>query len=122
LKLLLDEMWAPSIADVLRQRGHDVVAVAVRADLRGQPDDVIFAAAVAEGYAIVTENVADYRPLAAAAVRAGRPLPALVFTANRSFPRGGPRTGAFLVAALDELLRGNEELAGELWLQLRPSG
>ncbi len=42
MKLLLDEMWSPAIAAALRERGHDVVAVAERSDLRGKPDDVIF--------------------------------------------------------------------------------
>jgi hypothetical protein len=33
--LLLDEMFSPAIAAELRQRGHDVIAVADRADLPG---------------------------------------------------------------------------------------
>ena len=77
MKLLLDEMWAPAIAEALRDRGHEVVAVAERGDLRGLPDEAIFDAALAEGWVIVTENVVDYRPLAADAMRAGRSHPAL---------------------------------------------
>jgi hypothetical protein len=45
VKLLLDEMWPPSIAVQLRRRGHDVEAVAERADLRGQADDAVFSVA-----------------------------------------------------------------------------
>ena len=64
VRLLLDEMWPPAIAEALRERGHDVEAVAERRDLRGKPDEAIFEEALARGCAIVTENVVDYRPLA----------------------------------------------------------
>ena len=116
MKLLLDEMWPPSIAEALRERGHDVVAAAERPDLRGQPDEVIFHVARAEERAVVTENVADFRPLAAAELRAGRSHPGLIFTSDRAFPRGNARTAGRLVAALDRLLTQRDLLAGERWL------
>jgi hypothetical protein len=47
----------------------DVVAVIERDDLRERADSVIVAAAIAEGRAIVTENVGDLRPLVADAFR-----------------------------------------------------
>ncbi len=115
MKLLLDEMWAPAIAEALRNRGHEVVAVAERPDLRGLPDEAIFAAAEAEGRVIVTENVVDYRPLAADAMRAGRSHPALIFTSNRTFPRANRRTAGRLVAALDALLTTRETIESEHW-------
>ncbi|MDE0653279.1 MAG: DUF5615 family PIN-like protein [bacterium] len=117
MKLLLDEMWAPAIATALRERGHDVVAVAERSDLRGKPDEVIFAAALADARAIVTENVVDYRPLASVALRAGRTSPTLIFTSNRSHPRAARRTAGRLVLALDALLATRESLDGERWLE-----
>ena len=116
MKLLLDEMWAPAIAAALRDRGHDVVAVAERHDLRGMPDAAIFEAALADGRAIVTENVVDYRPLAADAMRAGRPYPALIFTSNRAYPRASRRTAGRLVTALDALLTTRDAVSGEHWL------
>ena len=116
MKLLLDEMWAPAIAKALRDRGHDVVAVAERPDLRGMPDAAIFDAALAEGWAIVTENVVDYRPLAADAMRTGRPHPVLIFTSNRAYPRASRRTAGRLVRALDALLTTREAISGEHWL------
>lgn len=117
MKLLLDEMWPPAVAAALRARGHDAVAVAERPDLRGQSDEVIFAEALAESRAIVTENVVDYRPLASAALRAGRESPTLIFTSNRTYPRASRRTAGRLVIALDALLTDEDESAAEYWLE-----
>ena len=91
VKLLLDEMWPPAIAEALRDRGHEVVAVAERRDLRGMPDAALFDEAQAGCWVIVTENVVDYRPLAAAAMRAGRAYPAIIYTSNEPIhePIGG---------------------------------
>jgi len=116
VKLLLDEMWPPAIAEALRDRGREVVAVAERHDLRGMPDAAVFDAALAEGWGIVTENVVDYRPLAADAMRAGRPYPALIFTSNRAYPRASRRTAGRLVTALDSLLTTRDAISGEHWL------
>ncbi len=117
MKLLLDEMWAPAIAEALRDRGHAVAAVAERLDLRGMPDAEVFDLAMAEGWVIVTENVVDYRPLAADAMRAGRASPAMIFTSNRAYPRANRRTAGRLVAALDALLTGRNAVEGEHWLE-----
>ena len=115
MSLLLDEMWPPAIAEALRDRGHQVVAVAERRDFRGRPDQAIFETPQAEGWVVVTENVVDYRPLAAA-MRAGRAHPALIFTSNRAFPRANRRTVGRLVAALDAFLTTRDEISGEHWL------
>ena len=116
MKLLLDEMWSPAIAAALRERGHDVVAVAERSDLRGKPDDVIFSEAQVDGRAIVTENVVDYRPLASEALRAGRTAPTLILTSNRAYPRASRRTVGRLVLALDSLLSAGHTPEMEHWL------
>ena len=106
----------PAIAEALRDCGHRVVAVAERRDLRGRPDQAIFVTAQAEGWVVVTENVVDYRPLAAAAMRAGRVYPGLIFTSNRAFPRANRRTAGRFVAALDAFLTTRDEISGEHWL------
>ncbi len=117
MKLLLDEMWTPRIAEALRRRGHNVVAVAERADLRTRPDSVIFERARAEGWAIFTEDAADFRELAAAAFEAGLEPPPLIFTSNRGWPRQSAHRIGRLVEALDALLSEQRDLAGEHWLR-----
>lgn len=117
MKILLDEMWQPGIAVQLRQRGHDVVAVGERPELRGQPDSVIFAAAQIEERAVVTENAIDYRPLAAALVSQGRSHAGLILTSNRRFPRHDARTAGRITSALHELLTTDLDIANsEYWL------
>jgi hypothetical protein len=65
VKALLDEQLSPLIAELLRSRGHDVQAVTARSDLAGQSDRTILAMAAIESRAVITNNVKDFRPLAA---------------------------------------------------------
>lgn len=116
MRLLLDEMWPPALAQALRERGHDVESVAERSDLRGETDQEIFDEACYTGQVIVTENVLDYRALAAAAVTSGRVYPGLIFTGNRAFPRARRRTTGRIVLALDGLLSSGDSIVGERWL------
>jgi predicted nuclease of predicted toxin-antitoxin system len=117
VKLLLDEMWSPAIAQQLRRGGHYVEAVAERPELRGQPDEAIFAAAQAEDRAVVTENVIDYRPLAAQAMRRGSSHSGVIFTLSRTFPRDDNRTVGRMVRALHDLLASNPAPENfEAWL------
>ena len=63
MKLLLNEMWTPTIAIELRKRRLDVVAIteATCADrYAGMRDDDVFARAQEDGRGIVTDNIADY--------------------------------------------------------------
>jgi hypothetical protein len=117
VKLLLDEMLPRSAAEELRARGHDVVMVIERTDLRSKSDEAIFAAAQAEQRAIVTEDIRGYRPLALAALGKGEAHADVVFTSNRAFPRSNPRTLGRLVSSLHVLLASEVELSGrEYWL------
>lgn len=101
-RLLLDEMFSPMLAAALRDRGHDVIAVGERSDLRSMTDSEIFAWAANEGCWLLTENVADFRPLllstAQTEARAG-----VLFTSSRSFPRSRKNPGP-LIKALDRWL------------------
>jgi predicted nuclease of predicted toxin-antitoxin system len=119
VKLLLDEMYAPVVAEQLRSRGHDVVSVhdAEYRRLEGAPDEEVFAAAAGEGRALVTENVPDFRRLEADALARGEAHASLVFTSNRQFPRGQPGTIGQLVEALHELLSEAPAPRGSLFLK-----
>jgi predicted nuclease of predicted toxin-antitoxin system len=106
MKLLLDEMYAPSIAEQLRVRGHDVASVHDREHraLEGAPDEEVWTAAIADARALVSENVRDFRRIEAAALARGEPTVSLILTTDRQFPRGDPATIGRLVLALDALL------------------
>jgi hypothetical protein len=63
VRLLLDEMWTPTIALQLRKRGFDVIAISESEHAgryAGISDDQVFARAQDDGRAIVTDNIADY--------------------------------------------------------------
>lgn len=65
MKALLDEQLSPQIAAELRSRGRDVIAVGERPDLIGRSDREILDVACTEGRAVITNNIKDFRPLAA---------------------------------------------------------
>jgi predicted nuclease of predicted toxin-antitoxin system len=122
MKLLLDEMYAPAIAEQLRARGHDVVSVhdpGWRA-LEGEPDEEVWRAAVADDRVLVSENVQDFRRLEADALAHAEPLARLIFTTDRQFPRGDPATVGRLVTALAAVLSVEGELATALFLRRVP--
>jgi len=74
LKALLDEQLSSEIAAELRSRGWNVEAVGERPWMRGQSlsDDQVMVTAASEDRAVVTNNIKDYRPLAARRVAGGQ--------------------------------------------------
>lgn len=119
MKLLLDELYSPTIAEELRKTGHDVVSVQESDDLRGLDDRELWVRASAEGRALVTENVADFAPLVREAAAQGDRHLGVVFTSPRSMPRGVGTIGLY-VDVLDAFLRehpGEEALLDQVaWL------
>ena len=119
MKLLLDEHYSPKIADELRARGHDVVSVKERDELQGLGDLQLWNSAVAEGRALLTENVADFMPLVREAAAQGDRHFGVVFTSPRSMPRGAGTIGLY-VDVLNAFLRahpGEEALLDQVaWL------
>jgi hypothetical protein len=99
--LLLDEMFAPSIAVELRRLGHDVIAVAAEPELRSMTDIEIYGWASRERRRIVTENVKDFRRLLMQ--DAELTGPGLLFTSARTFPRSRRAPGS-LIASLESWL------------------
>ena len=107
MKLLLDEMYAPAVAEQLRARGHDAVSIHDREMrwLEGAPDEEVWLQAIETRRTLVTENVQDFVPIEAAALARGEPMAPLILTTDRRFPRGDPRTVGCLGLALDARLR-----------------
>lgn len=117
MKLLLDEMWPPSLVNQLSRRGIEAAAVAGNSPLRGSTDAALLTFALDEGYVVVTDNLADFRSLIQAAAAQRRTHASVVFTPNNAFPRGNPRTVGRLVTALDALLTSGIDLTDEeYWL------
>jgi len=100
-------MYPATLADQLRNRGHDVSAVTERLGLRALPDADVFAVARRERRAVVTENIADFIPLVVGADQRGDACFGLVLIDPVKYPRGQRRTIGRLVTALDSLLQGH---------------
>ncbi|MEX2314937.1 MAG: DUF5615 family PIN-like protein [Thermomicrobiales bacterium] len=112
----MDEMWSPAIAEQLRQRGFDVVAVAERPDLRSKSDDVVFATAQRERRAFMTDNARDLRLIAAAYLNDSHA--GLILTDKRRFNRHDPRVVGPIVTAHSRLLEEDPDLTNrEHWLR-----
>ena len=85
MRFLLDEMFPPAAAEVLRDRhGHDALHVA-EAGLKGTDDRHVASAAREQDRALVTENVVD---------SAGEDDLVLVFVHKRNLPVGGAQASA----------------------------
>ena len=82
VRLLLDEMYPPTLADALHDKGHDVLAVAASAELVGSDDATVLDVATADGRCLVTENVRDVAMLVRHTSHAG-----VLFVYARRWPR-----------------------------------
>jgi predicted nuclease of predicted toxin-antitoxin system len=121
VRALLDEQLSPQIAVLLRQSGYDVTAVADRQDLAGRSDRIIFEVACGEGRTVVTNNVKDFRPLAAEWLAQGRVHAGLIL-----LPSTRTRTRnaiAAVATAIENVLRDHPDgLSGsERWIGPLPN-
>ncbi len=114
VKLLLDEMHAPSIADALTRDSWDVVAVASTAELRGMSDVDLLAHATTTGRALVTENIVDFAPLTNQWATANRVHAGLIFTNPKRFNRATLAYPGNLITALRSFLD-DPPIDGESW-------
>ena len=101
--LLLDEMFSGHIADRLRSKGHDVLAVVADPALLALPDDQILAHATATGRALVTANIKDFMPLDAQYRAAGQTHAGLIFISSKTFRQDRAYTNA-ITSALSAFL------------------
>jgi predicted nuclease of predicted toxin-antitoxin system len=104
VKLLLDEMHSPSIADALAEESWDVMAVASIPDLRGMPDADLLAYATANGRAVVTENIVDFALLTSQWATENRPHAGLIYTNPKRFNRATLAYPGNLINALRTFL------------------
>ena len=101
--LLLDEMFSGIIAEQLRAKGHDVLAVVADPALAGLADDQILAHANAARRALVTANIKDFIPLDARYRAASQAYAGLILVSAKTFPQDRTFTGA-IISALSALL------------------
>ena len=100
--LLLDEMFSGAIADQLRARGVDAVAVVGDSTLIGKPDEDLLAHTAAQQRALITLNVPDFAAVATDWRAAGRVDGGLVYVTERAFPQDRSFVGV-IVSALAAL-------------------
>lgn len=103
MKLLIDEMLSASVAEQLRQRGRDVVAVDEQHELRGLSDAELFERAQDGGRVVVTYNRDDFLALDRQYRHQGRGHHGVVILNPRRFPQGKGTIGT-LVASLEHFL------------------
>jgi len=121
VKAILDEQLSPQIAELLRRNGLDVAAVADRPDLVGRSDMFIFEIACNENRAVITNNIKDFRPLAAQWLAQGRIHAGLIL-----LPSSRTRTRAAITMLADRIaiiLRDNPDrlASSERWIGPLPS-
>lgn len=103
MRLLLDEHVDPLIAERLRERGYDVIAVGERPDMLGAADEDLVELAFGERRAVATYDLAGFRVLARARMMEERHHFGVVLLDPASFPQGARYVGR-LISALDALL------------------
>lgn len=103
-RLLLDEMLSGTIADQLRRRVYDVVAVVEDVSLVSTSDEELLAHATEQQRVLVTANIADFAAIAGDWRTGGRVHHGIVYVAYRTFGQDRSFIGAF-VDALDALYR-----------------
>ena len=119
MRLLLDAHFDPIVAQVLRERGHDVVSVVdLGPDVYQASDAELLTHASAEGRAVVTRNVRDFVFLHAMWTGRERSHAGIVLVHAKTIAEGD--RGAE-IRALDDLLKTSpvpEDFADSLvWLR-----
>jgi len=120
VRLLLDEMISATVAEQLRARGYDVVAVQDPdlGRLRGIDDCVVLDHASVEHRAVVTDNIPDFVRCHQRRLDRDRPHHGLLLFTNDTFPRH--RHDAFvgqLLTALEEQLLAHPEDDDSSWIR-----
>lgn len=104
MKLLLDEMHGPAVAEQLRRRGRDARAIAEIGELRGMADIDVLRCAASDRRVVVTENVKDFAQVHAALIATDVRHAGVIFTHPRRFPRAARGAASRLADALERFL------------------
>lgn len=102
-RLLLDEMYPKLLAEALRDRGHDVLALVECPGGPGTPDEHVLELAVSEARCLLTENIGDFETFRVQRQHDGRPCCGLLYSSPNRFPRSKSGIG-HLITALHERL------------------
>lgn len=100
MKLLLDEMYSALHAAALQGAGIQAATV-IGLGLAGSSDPEVFAAAIAEGSALLTENVADFTRISAEHLLAGQHHPGVLIALSSRFSRRPAGIPALVAAIAD---------------------
>ena len=111
MKLLIDSMYVPQIAEQLRRRGHDAIAARAFPNLEDLSDRDLLGIAASEGRVLVTENVRDFLIIDAEYRQLGRQHFGVILAMDRKYPRRHGAGSGRLVTALDAWLREHTEEA-----------
>jgi predicted nuclease of predicted toxin-antitoxin system len=86
VKFLLDEMLPPRLAEELRRRDIDTLAVVDAPGLPGTPDSDILEHAASQGRVLVTENIRDFARLHSEWLAQNRSHPGILFVSTKAYP------------------------------------
>jgi hypothetical protein len=109
-------MYPPALAESLRSAGIEATTV-TNLRLAGASDEEVFGAAVAGGYAVLTENVGDFARIAAEHSTSGGRHPGVLIALSSRFSRR-PAGIAPLIAAVQGVER---EALEDRVIYLKPS-
>jgi predicted nuclease of predicted toxin-antitoxin system len=99
LKLLLDEMYPPGLAEALEAVEVEASTV-VELGMAGRADIDVFAAAVEQGQAVLTENVGDFTHISAEHLTNGNHHSGVIIALSSRFSRRPPGIGPLVTAIL----------------------
>ncbi len=97
MKILVDEMYPPTVAERLGAAGIEATTIA-NLRLAGASDPEVFGAAVAGGYCVLTENLGDFTRLAAEHSTSGAHHHGVLIALSSRFSRRPPGIGPLIAA------------------------
>ena len=111
MKLLIDSMYPPQIAEQLQRRGHDVIGARAFPHLEDLSDRDLLRIAASEGRVLVTENIRDFPIIDAEYRQLDQQHFGVILATDRKYPRRHGAGSGRLVTALDAWLREHPEEA-----------